>query len=991
MEQAKNICIELLRRTKNPSAQDINSAIDNVLKIFPGLVSERETLFNYLAATFSVFSEDYRILDTDEGYTPWLKDAKSGTQWNFWNRYISYLQKKIAPDTINKLDNLTDDILDRIANPTTPGAWDKRGMVVGQVQSGKTSNYTGLINKAADAGYKLIIVLAGMHDSLRSQTQIRIDEGFLGFNSQRSLQYSNTNKIGVGFYNPLDNRSNQPIDLPANALTSSHLNGDFNRKVAQSAGIHLRSSDPIVAVVKKNGSILKNLISWLAAWGDKQPDGKMIIRNVPFLLIDDEADNASINVSKEKVSAINGCIRALLSLFEQSAYVGYTATPFANIFIPILEEQSFKGIDLNIKDYEFTVGQDLFPKDFIINIPAPSNYIGPAKVFGLPALSAMEADEEPLPVIRLVKDYEPFNASNAKENIQNLISGVENELTITNSFVPDKHKKNDPSPDELPESLKFAVKCFVLSSAARRVRKQTEVHNSMLIHISRFIVWQDRIATLVDKELKFYQKQIEMKSGNLMKELQEIWEKEFVPTTHRVINDKHIYTDPEITVIHWSEIESEIFPAISKMEVRAVHGDKNVAGLSHHNISPLDYFFSEQQGKYLSVIAVGGDKLSRGLTLEGLTISYYLRASKMYDTLMQMGRWFGYRPGYVDLCRIFTSDELTRWYKHITIASEEMRRDFDYMFLLKRTPKEFGLKVRTHPGVLKITAANKFRYKKLMYLSYSGELEQTYQFKIDKRRFKQNFDATNELIRTLGEPIYGPMNEFNKNQKFVWKGQSNFNDITAFLQNYKIGEEVIDTNKIVDYIYAQTKKGHLTNWTVALIHNSTAKHEAMFAFPGFTEKVGLTDRTNISTDPLDYEVAKYNITDHKHELIDLDENEVREALAQTVVDCKAEGKEKEPELPSRKRIKWQRKCENGLLLIYPLNGDCQHVVGTDAVSNKKILEQKTISHIPIIGIAISFPEIENDEKIEYAVNEQFRKEYEYPDELDQQDVNDGTD
>ncbi len=292
----------------------------------------------------------------------------------------------MAPETINKLDNLTDDILDRIPNPSTSGAWDKRGMVVGQVQSGKTGNYTGLINKSADAGYKLIIVLAGMHDSLRSQTQIRIDEGFLGFNSQRSLQYSNTNKI-VAFYNPIDEKTGVSIDLPANALTSSHLNGDFKMKVAQSAGIHLRSSDPIVAVVKKNGSILKNLISWLAVWGDKQGDGKILIRNIPFLLIDDEADNASINVSTEKVSTINGLIRNLLSLFEQSAYIGYTATPFANIFIPILEQETTKGLDLTIKDYEFAVGQDLFPKDFIINIPAPSNYIGPAKIFGLPSLT----------------------------------------------------------------------------------------------------------------------------------------------------------------------------------------------------------------------------------------------------------------------------------------------------------------------------------------------------------------------------------------------------------------------------------------------------------------------------------------------------------------------------------------------------------------------------------------------------------------------------
>jgi hypothetical protein len=982
IEQARNICIELLRRIQNPSSTDINKSIDDVLKIFPNLVSERETLLNYLSATFSVFSEDYRILDTDEGYTPWLKDKKANIRWNFWNRYISYLQKKIAPDTINKLDNLTDDILDRIANPSTPGAWDKRGMVVGQVQSGKTSNYTGLINKAADTGYKLIIILAGMHDSLRSQTQIRIDEGFLGFNSQRSLQYSNTNKIGVGFYNPLDEKTNQPIDLPANALTSSHLNGDFNRKVAQSAGIHLRSSDPIVAVVKKNGSILKNLISWLAVWGDKQPDGKIIIRNIPFLLIDDEADNASINVSKDKVSAINGCIRALLSLFEQSAYIGYTATPFANIFIPILEQESVKGLNLSIKDYEYTVGQDLFPKDFIINIKAPSNYIGPAKIFGLPALTSSDTNEEPLPLIRLVKDYEVFNESNIQEQFQNLIAGVENKFAITKSFVPDKHKKDDPLPEELPNSLKYALKCFVLSAAARRVRKQIDVHNSMLIHISRYIVWQDRIATLADSELKFYQKQIELKSGNILNELKVIWEKEFIPTTAKIIREDHIYNDPEINAITWKDVEPEIYPAISKMEVRAVHGDKNIAGLSHHNISPLDYFFSEQQGKFLSVIAVGGDKLSRGLTLEGLTVSYYLRASKMYDTLMQMGRWFGYRPGYVDLCRIFTSNELARWYKHITIASEEMRKDFDYMFLLKKTPKEFGLKVRTHPGVLKITAANKFRYKKIMFLSYSGELEQTYQFKIDKANFTNNYNATIDLISSLSTPLNEPLNDFNKKQKFVWKGENNFNLITSFLLKYKIGQEVVDTNKIVDYITAQTKKGNLSNWTVALINNSTAKPEDEFSFAGISDKVGLTYRTNVSNDTNDYEVAKYNITDHRHELIDLSPTEISEAKKQTEEDYKEEGKIDVPEIPSRKRIKWQRNSKNGLLLIYPLNQNCYRSL---------IEKTETISDVPVIGIAISFPEIENDEKIEYAVNEQFQKEYEYPEELDLTDDANGTD
>lgn len=989
IDQAKNICIIILSGIKNPSVRDINNSIDETLKIFPDLDAQREVLYKSLTATFSVFSEDYRILDTDEGYIPWLKDKKATIRWNFWNRYTNYMQKKIEPDTINKLDNLTDDILDRIANPTIKGSWDKKGMVVGQVQSGKTGNYIGLINKASDAGYKLIIVLAGMHDSLRSQTQIRIDEGFLGFNSQRSLQYSNTNKIGVGLYNPIDSTTKQPIELPANALTSGQLNGDFNRNVALSAGLHLRSTDPIIAVVKKNGSILKNLISWLAGWGDKQPDGKIIIRNIPLLLIDDEADNASINVSKEKVSAINGFIRSLLSLFEQSAYVGYTATPFANVFIQMLKEESIKGLDISIKDYEFTVGQDLFPKDFIINIPAPSNYIGPAKVFGLPALSSSDIDEEPLPLIRLVHDYDTIKTSNSLEQLDNSLSGVINDFTSIKSFVPDKHKKGDPLPEELPASLKFAIKCFVLSTSARRVRKQIETHNSMLIHVSRFIVWQDRIATLVDAELKFYQKQIELNSGNLLDELKIIWEKEFLPTTARIISDFRIYVDPEISSIKWDEIESEIYNAISKMEVRAVHGDKNIEGLSHHNISPLDYFISEQQGKFLSVIAVGGDKLSRGLTLEGLTISYYLRASKMYDTLMQMGRWFGYRPGYVDLCRIFTSEDLTRWYKHITIASEEMRRDFDYMFLLKKTPKEFGLKVRTHPGVLKITAANKFRYRKIMYLSYSGALEQTYQFKIDSGRFKTNFDATIDLISNLGNPLLFPLNDFNKKQKYVWQMNDNFNAITSFLLKYRIGGEVIDTIKMVDYIDAQTKKGNLLNWTVSLINNSTAEPEDKYSFPGIDEKVGLTDRTNISKDLNDYEVAKYNITDHRHELIDLLPQEISEALAQTEQDFKEEGKSEMPEIPSRKRIKWQRNSKNGLLLIYPLNHNCQHIIDENAVP--KLKERKLITNIPIIGIAVSFPEIENDEKIEYAVNEQFSKEYDYPDELDLIDDNNGTD
>jgi len=959
IEQAKNICIIRLSGIKNPKTIDINSAIDDALKIFPSLESERTNLYNVLSATFGIFSENYKILDADEGYQPWIKDNKSQINWNYWNRYKNYISKKIAPDTLNKLDNLTDDILDRIANPLTIGAWDKRGMVVGQVQSGKTSNYTGLINKAADAGYKLIVVLAGMHDLLRSQTQIRVDEGFIGRTTKGGLRnFRNNNRVGVGLFNK---------DLNPHSLTSCEIeevNGDFNRSVADAIRVSIKGSDPIVAVIKKNGSILKNLITWLSQWGDKMNDGKVLIRDTPILIIDDEADNASINVSKEKVSTINAYIRALLSLFEKSAYIGYTATPFANIFIPLLDENHIKGLDLTINKFEFSVGQDLFPKDFIINIPAPSNYIGPAKIFGLPPFSSSEQAEEPFPLSKLANDY----------------------LT----FIPDKHKRNDTLPDELPASLKYALKCFILTASARRVRNQVNVHNSMLVHVSRFIYWQDRIASLLDSELKFYQNQIELKTGNLLVELRKIWTEEFESTTKLIIENSSFYKDPEITKIPWVKIEKEIFHAISKMEVRAVHGDKNISQLTHQNISPLDYFYSEEQGKYLSIIAVGGDKLSRGLTLEGLTISYYLRAAKMYDTLMQMGRWFGYRPGYVDLCRIFTSCELINWYKHITIASEEMRRDFEYMFLLKKTPKEYGLKVRTYPGILKITSPLKFRYHKTMYLSYSGELEQTYQFKIDKSIFNSNYNSFLDLISKLGKPIDNQINKYNLRQKFIWRNTNNHNLIIDFLHKYRIGPEVIDTGRIVDYINAQTRKGNLVNWTVALINNSMASIENQIVIPTLKDILGLTERTNVSKDLNIYEIAKFNITDHKHELIDLSDEEIKDALNKTIIDLNVIQANEKPDIPSRKRIKWVRDDKNGLLIIYALNPNCQYII--DSTTHPKIIGTQKIADVPILGIAISFPEIENDEKIEYAVNQQFIKnELDYDDDLDQNDIENGTD
>lgn len=515
----------------------IAEVVDQFLGMAPAVVAQREEIINYLRSNFSVSQDAYQILDTDEAnrIEPWVKEKRASGElvWRFWERYGLYMQPKLPALTLNQLDNLTNDILDRLMNPKTPGPWERRGMVVGQVQSGKTGNYVGLMNKAADAGYKLIIVLAGVHDTLLNQTQVRIDQGFLGFNptfDTMSFAKAN-NRIGVGNFNK---------NLAANALTTRM--GDFSKPVAQRSGIPITSSDPIVLVIKKNPSILKNLIQWLAVRGETR-DGKKLIEGVPMLLIDDEADNVSINTSKESVSTINGLIRSLLSLFEQSAYVGYTATPFASIFIPMLDEEVAKGLNVKIKDFEFTVGQDLFPRDFIINIPAPSNYVGPAKVFGLPAAASSEQGEEALPIV--------INLDNA--------DGTAGDYA---DFVPNKHKKNDPRPNYLPPTLAYAIKHFLLVCAARQARGQTNQHNSMLIHISRFVPWIDRVALLADQALKNYQRQIEFNTGDLWTDLEKIWTEEFVPVTDAILQemdaDPNGYKDLGIQPLDWVVVRENL-------------------------------------------------------------------------------------------------------------------------------------------------------------------------------------------------------------------------------------------------------------------------------------------------------------------------------------------------------------------------------------------------------------------------------------------------
>lgn len=870
------------------------------------LVRELESLFNIRMGLGTVLE------NKKEDHIPWLADRNSEINWDFWNRYVRYLEEENgwAPATTKGLDQLTDSILERLEYPLRSGDWDRRGMVVGQVQSGKTANYTGLICKAVDAGYKLIIVLAGIQNSLRSQTQLRLDEGFLGRDSQVNRAFDRGQNSLRGAGKILTEKL-----LIAHSATSSAEKGDFNQRVANQNGTIPGGADPVLLVVKKNKSVLTNLLKWaLNVRGIvNEESGKRIVRGVPLLVIDDEADNASINTNpplfdengqvqeEYDVSAINGLIRKLLYSFEKSAYVGYTATPFANIFI---------YPDPDKKNPEF--GDDLFPRSFIINLPAPSNYIGPVQIFGLdtdPAIGRKAS--EALRIIRTVEDQK--------------------------EWMPDKHKRGHV-PGELPGSLKEAIRAFILCCTARIVRGQENEHNSMLVHVARFTAVQSEVAKQVKDELTSLQKRLRYGDSNapgkLEQEFEQLWKDDFVPTTSSILSS---IADPKLTSVSWQEVKPLLHRAASKIQVKKINGTaKDV----------LDYW--EHKDKGLSVIAIGGDKLSRGLTLEGLSVSYYLRASKMYDTLMQMGRWFGYRPGYIDLCRLYTTDELIEWYEHITVASEELRQEFDYMADAGATPDEFGLKVRTHPQDLVITGANKMKTGTVMRLSYTRTLSETTILHKDENINLKNLEVTEELLRSLGSYTKP------ENRNYIWEKVSP-EKVIYFLSGYQSHDncKLANTSLLVKYIKAQLPD-ELTSWTVVLISSNRAKNKRNIA----GNEVGLTLRKDASSESSqEYRLIKSRLLSPTDEWLDLSQETHDEILEITRRRRAEAGKPpSSSNTPDGKILRSKRSPRNGLLLLYPLD------------------PEEIKSEIPVIGFVISFPDSKTAQMVEYKVNNVYWQE-----------------
>ncbi len=921
-QRVRIVTLQLLNSVDAPPREHIREKVKTAFSAceIPAEDQDVNRLCIDIETSLNVWVGAISVLDAEENHVDWLSDTMSiissdrqQIEWDFWRRYERFLQevRSWPPNVLASMDRTTTAILKRLEDPRRTGKWDRRGMIVGSVQSGKTSNFVGLICKAVDAGYKLIVVLTGLHNNLRSQTQFRLDDELLGYDTDKNLKFDEGNtRMGVG-------RLPGERLLRIHSLTSSNDKGDFNQKVARQMGI-MPGGDPILLVVKKNVSVLRNLNGWarsILAGNDG------IIRGVPLLVIDDECDQASINTKPLEfddpdydVTRINEQIRNLLNAFEKCAYVGYTATPFASIFIHPGNPHS-------------KLREDIFPESFIISLPTPSNYVGPLEVFGIDRDDELGFEQrESLPVLRPVKDNE--------------------------TLIPDRHDKELVISD-LPDSLKEAILGFILSCAARTVRGQQRTHNSMLIHVSKYVSVQNQVRDLITEELKNIQRRIRYGDGgssdHIMQRLKLLWETDFIPTTSRM--------NPSL-ITTWEELQPNIEAASSKIIIKTINGNTN---------DILDYRRHALDG--VSVIAIGGDKLSRGLTLEGLTVSYYLRATRMYDTLLQMGRWFGYKDSYIDLCRIYTTPELINWYRWITMASEELRRDFIHMESIGATPKDFGLRVRHHPGELLITAINKMRSGTRMKLSYANTMNETLVFHRDPSIVTHNFEIADKFIAGLGVPTRN-----RKGDRYAYSPGHIWDDVPAenvisFLTAFIMHPDArrAKTELLVRYIRSQLEQADLSKWCVALLSRDSGTQGRNAVIGGLTVSCFVRKQEQNLVFPDKFGLKR--IVAPKHEAADLTKEEYKEALTDTVeawrqATAKGIGKapaaKEAPDIPSPMNIRLHRPRTRGLLLIYPIDPDASE---WDHYNN------------PVIGLAISFPANPDARAIDYVVNKVYEDEY----------------
>ena len=817
----------------------------------------------WLKSIFQTSQAEARVLE--EGHDNWFETAS--TTHNYFKDYENLLQQKGFTAPIRAaLERDSRLITSLLANPNSTELRAKKGLVVGHVQSGKTGNFIGVVSMAADYGYKVVVVLSGIQENLRAQTQLRLDEAFIGSTWVDDGTQPRFERVGVGKRNP---KRSQPH--AATRKDSDFRTGHMN-------GISLSGAkSPIVFVCKKNAKMLDNLTSWV----DTQKIAGNLV-DAPLLLIDDEADNAGINVGgKDNPTRINQAIRKLLNQFRISTYVGYTATPYANIFIEPPTDDDMEN-------------EDLFPRDFIVALSPPSNYIGAESLFS--ETGQLRGS------VRSVYDFE--------------------------DLLPLKHKKSYLV-NGLPDSFKRAINAWYISCAIRYLRGHSDRHMSMMVNASRFIDVQRQLGDHILAEVNNISTGIKS-FGNLpgqwnistvLRELQSVYESEF----------------PDLDV-SWNDIVSALVKFAPSVEVRVINGGSR---------DVLNY--DDYKDKGLHVIAVGGLALSRGFTLEGLSVTYILRNAGAYDTLMQMGRWFGYRDDYADLTRVYMPDHSIEWYGYVCETTSELYKSFLHMSRMKRKPINFGLCVRHHSSTLSITARNKMKSAVLIETSILLDQQLFETVYLDIKKNVSNMEAVGEFVRLFDLP--------ERAQKPTLLGTVRDSEVLSLLQRFGFAKQNhrLFTAKLYVTLLADLSDAGFDEWDVAIYTGDGKSVE----FCGMTIKP--QQRSYDGNEVIRINGDKMRVASRGAERMGLSQSQIRqaEAIFEEEKDALEQSERKSKNISD---IYYRKVRPRPLLMI--------HLI--EAINDTHVLPQTLVA----LGISIPACDSLNNRPERYAYNVVKQREYE---------------
>lgn len=818
----------------------------------PDLLERAELLFLERTGAVSQVTDPSVLVERENDSGSWYAGPRKTDV--FWPPYQKYLADTIGDAATESVHEASSKILELMRPPGE--RFNTRGLVLGYVQSGKTTSFISLIAKAADAGYKLFIVLSGVTDNLRSQTQDRIDQ-FVGITDATRWEQ----------------------------LTDADR--DFHG-LGANLGAQIRSADTkLIAVVKKNPARLRRLVKWL----DETP--AQLLSECPIILIDDEADQASINVgSKGRTSTINALMRKVLAR-PKSAYVAYTATPFANLLI-------------DPKD-----SSELYPRHFLVSLPKPSGYFGSEQIFGTAAQSDdPECENVGLDLVRTIGPIE------------------------TDTMRPPRPASaiEDWNP-EVPEAMQTALLWFIMATATRRLRGQGNPHSTMLIHTSMLASAHIKLHSAITAWLNRILNEITQHDSKVWDDLRQIWENERPRSTPEIAEE---FEEIRLSISDNAPLVKVIYDNYRSTERLTYAGDEPV-----------------------TTIVIGGNTLSRGLTLEGLTSSYFVRSASAYDTLLQMGRWFGYRTHYEDLVRIWMPDELQTWFRDLSFVESEIRQQIIRYEAEKISPLQAGVKIRTHPAMA-ITAAAKMRSAVDAQITYSRTRAQTILFRRqDAAWLGRNIEATKKLVADL-------VAETGTDSYAFPSGRRGFEDVSAqaifdFLDGYSFHENAMTmrADLLKTYIANENDADALLRWNVVFIEG---KKSASTIDLGLNESLSLNNRSQIASTDLSLANLK-SIASTNDRISDLpaDPSTVREQLKSMRKQYPGvkEGDHETPLVFLREALLEKR----GLLCIYPIDKDSQPqtLQRAEGPSRKSLSAADTL-----IGVAIFFPDAANpDSTVSY--------------------------